>query len=67
MKKESSDDFAFLEKLNAVDKAIFKNLTEEQKRMAVTENKLAHEEEKLRRDNEQTNQLTDRIASKSFQ
>lgn len=67
MKKEGSDDYAFLEKLNSVDKAIFKDLSEEEKRMAVTENKLAHQEEKLRRDNEQTNQLTDRIASKSFQ
>ena len=67
MKKEISEDYAFLEKLNSVDRAIFKNLTEEEKRMAVTENKLAHQEEKMRRDNEQENQLTDRIASKSFQ
>ena len=31
MKKEISEDYAFLEKLNSVDRAIFKNLTEEEK------------------------------------
>jgi len=65
--KEFPEELEFLEKLNETDREIFSKMTKEEKQRAVTENKIAHEEEKMRRDNEQMNQLTDRIASKSFQ
>ena len=67
MSKEYPEELEFLEKLNDTDRKIFSKLTEEEKQRAITENKIAHEEEEIRRDNEQMNQLTDRIASKSFQ
>lgn len=67
MGKKFPEELEFLEKLDDTDRKIFFQKTEEEKQRAVTENKIAHEEEKMRRDNEKMNQLTDRIASKSFQ
>ncbi len=67
MSKEFPKELEFLDKLNDTDRKIFSKLTEEEKQRAITENKIAQEEEEIRGDNEQMNQLTDRIASKSFQ
>ncbi|MCI8563266.1 MAG: hypothetical protein HFH69_07075 [Lachnospiraceae bacterium] len=61
------EELDFLKKLNSEDKQRFMNMTAEQKRNAVTENMLAHEEERKRQENADMNQLVDRIASKSFQ
>ncbi len=42
-------------------------MTEEEKKITISENKLAHAEEKVREEDAEMNQLVDRIASKSFQ
>lgn len=67
MNKKYPEELEFLGKLNDTDRKIFSQMTEEEKQIAITENKIAQEEENMRRDNEQMSQLTDRIASKSFQ
>lgn len=67
MDKNMSDDLDFLKKLNKKDREIFSNMTDEEKKMAITENRLAKEEAKIQEENADTSQLTDRIASKSFQ
>lgn len=67
MEKAIPEELDFLEKLNAEDRERFFNMTEEEKRLTISENKLAHAEEKVREENAEMNQLTDRIASKSFQ
>ena len=67
MGEELPEELNFLEKLNRGDRERFYQKTEEQKKRAVTENKIAKEEEELRHADAAPNQLTDRIASKSFQ
>ena len=67
MEKAIPEELDFLEKLNTEDRERFFNMTEEEKRLTLSENKLAHAEEKVREENAEMNQLTDRIASKSFQ
>jgi len=62
-----SDGLDFLKKLNSEDKKRFYNMTEEEQRNAITENLLAHEEERKRAENADMNQLVDRLASNSFQ
>jgi hypothetical protein len=67
MRKDVPKDLDFLEKLNQQDRERFYHMTAEQRRETITENKLAHEEEKLEEENAAMSQLTDRIASKNFQ
>lgn len=57
----------FLEKLNSKDRERFFNMTEEEQKIVITENKLAHAEERIEEENAEMSQLVDRIASKSFQ
>ncbi|MBO5484520.1 MAG: hypothetical protein J5979_04840 [Lachnospiraceae bacterium] len=61
------EELDFLEKLDAADREKFYNMTEEEKRKVIFENKLAHAEEKATEEGRQMSQLVDRIASKSFQ
>lgn len=67
MGKDFPKELDFLEKLNREDRERFFNMTEEEKRTVITENKLAHEEQRIQEENAEMNQLVDRIASKSFQ
>ena len=66
MEKAIPEELDFLEKLSAEDRERFFNMTEE-KKLTISENKLAHAEAKVREENAELNQLADRIASKSFQ
>lgn len=65
--KDLPQELDFLKKLDNEDKKRFYNMTDEEKRNAITENMLAHEEERKREENADMNQLVDRIASNSFQ
>lgn len=67
MEKALPEELDFLEKLDAADRERFFNMTEEKKKKAIFENKLAHAEEKVREEGGEMSQLTDRLASKSFQ
>lgn len=67
MEKAIPEELDFLEKLSAEDRERFFNMTEEEKKLTISENKLAHAEVKVREENAELNQLADRIASKSFQ
>lgn len=67
MEKALPEEVDFLEKLSTEDRERFFNMTEEEKKRAVFENKLAHAEEKVREEDAEMSQLVDRIASKSFQ
>lgn len=67
MAKDLPKELDFLEKLNREDRERFFNMTEEEKRTVITENKLAHAEQRIQEENAEMNQLVDRIASKSFQ
>lgn len=67
MSKKLPEELDFLEKLDKEDKERFFNMTDEEKKMVITENKLAHAEAKIQEENASMSQLTDRIASKSFQ
>ena len=67
MEKGVSGDLDFLNQLNQEDRQRFYRMAASEKKMTVTENKLAKEEEKLAEENADMSQLTDRIASKSFQ
>lgn len=67
MDKNVSEDLDFLKKLSKEDRAIFSNMTDEERRMAITENRLAKEEAKIQEENADMSQLADRIATKSFQ
>lgn len=67
MEKNLPEELDFLKKLNQEDRERFYNMTAEEKRNAITENKLAHEEQKLEAEDAKMSQLVDRIASKSFQ
>lgn len=62
-----SKELDFLEKLNSKDRERFFNMTEEEQKIVITENKLAHAEERIEEENAEMSQLVDRIASKSFQ
>lgn len=65
--KDMSKELDFLEKLNSKDRERFFNMTEEEQKIVITENKLAHAEERIEEENAEMSQLVDRIASKSFQ
>lgn len=65
--KDLPQELDFLKKLDNEDKKRFYNMTDEEKRNAITENMLAHEEERKREENADMNQLVDRLASNSFQ
>ena len=67
MERTLPEEVDFLEKLDAADRDRFFNMTEEKKKKVIFENKLALAEEKVREQNGEMSQLTDRIASKSFQ
>ena len=67
MHQQHSNDLDFLEKLNDTDRQIFNNKTQKEKEKAITENRLAKAEEKLDKEGLELGQLTDRIATKSFQ
>ena len=67
MEKAIPEELDFLEKLNTEDRERFFNMTEEEKRLTISENKLEKKKKKVREENAEMNQLTDRIASKSFQ
>lgn len=47
MGKAIHEELDFLEKLNAEDRERFFNMTEEEKKLTISENKLAHAEEKV--------------------
>lgn len=65
--KNLPEKLDFLNELDNEDRKRFFNMTAEEKRNAVTENMLAHEEERKREENADMNQLVDRLASNSFQ
>lgn len=65
--KDMPKELDFLEKLNSKDRERFFNMTEEEQKIVITENKLAHAEERIEEENAEMSQLVDRIASKSFQ
>ncbi|HBI61296.1 MAG TPA: hypothetical protein DDY31_08815 [Lachnospiraceae bacterium] len=65
--KNLPEELDFLNELDNEDRKRFFNMTAEEKRNAVTENMLAHEEERKREENADMNQLVDRLASNSFQ
>lgn len=67
MEKAIPEDLDFLEKLNAEDRERFFQMTEEEKKRTIFENRLAHAEAKVQEENAEMSQLADRIASKSFQ
>lgn len=67
MKGVLPEEVDFLEKLDAADRERFFNMTEEKKKKAIFENKLAHAEAKATEENGEVSQLVDRLASKSFQ
>ena len=67
MKQKYPEDMEFMEELSPEEREYFLNQPEEVQEKAVLENKLAEQEEKLREQNSWVNQLTDRIASNSFQ
>lgn len=67
MKQKYPKDLEFMEELSPKEREHFLNQPEEIQEKAVQENKVAEQEEKLREQNSWVNQLTDRIASKSFQ
>lgn len=67
MKSKYPEDLEFMEELSQEEREHFLNQSEEIQKKAVQENKVAEQEEKLREQNSWVNQLTDRIASKSFQ
>lgn len=67
MGKKLPEELDFLDKLDDKDRAHFYNMTEEEKKKVIFENKLAHAEEKVQAEDGEMSQLVDRIASKSFQ
>lgn len=67
MAKKYQGDMDFMNLLDEEDKARFLAKSNEEKEHAVTENKVAKEEQKLWEKDAGVSQLTDRIASKSFQ
>lgn len=67
MEKAIPEELDFLEKLNAEDRERFFNMSEEEKKITIFENKLAHAEAKVQEENAEMSQLVDRLASKSFQ
>lgn len=67
MKQKYPKDLEFMEELSQEEREYFLNQPEEIQEKAIQENKVAEQEEKLREQDSWVNQLTDRIASKSFQ
>lgn len=67
MKQKYPEDLEFMEELSQEEREYFLNQPKEIQEKAIQENKVAEQEEKLREQNSWVNQLTDRIASKSFQ
>ncbi len=67
MKQKYPKDMEFVEELSPEEREHFLSQPEEVVENAVTENKIAEQEEKLREQDSWVNQLTDRIASESFQ
>lgn len=65
--KNLPEKLDFLNELDNEDRERFFNMTAEEKRNVVTENMLAHEEERKREENADMSQLADRLASNSFQ
>ncbi|MDE6568945.1 MAG: hypothetical protein K2K70_14640 [Lachnospiraceae bacterium] len=67
MAKKYHGDMDFMNKLDKEDRERFLAQPKEVQERAVTENKLAKEEQKLWEENAGVSQLADRLASKSFQ
>ncbi len=67
MKQKYPKDMEFVEELSQEEREHFLSQPKEVVENAVTENKIAEQEEKLREQDSWVNQLTDRIASESFQ
>lgn len=67
MAKKYRGDLDFMNRLDQEDRKRFLEKPEELQERAVTENKIAKEDQKLWEKDAGTSQLADRIASKSFQ
>lgn len=67
MKQKYHGDMDFMNLLDKKEQKHFQKQPQETKEKAVTENKIAKQEEEFQENNHGVNQLVDRIASKSFQ
>lgn len=67
MAKKYHGDMDFMNRLDKADRERFLAQPKEVQERAITENKIAKEDRKLLEQDAGVNQLTDRIASKSFQ
>lgn len=67
MAKKYHGDMDFMNLLDQEDRARFLAKSKQEKEHAITENKLAKEEQKLLDKDAGVSQLADRLASKSFQ
>lgn len=67
MAKKYHGDMDFMNKLDKEDRERFLAQPKEVQERAITENKLAKEDQKLWENDDGMSQLVDRLASKSFQ
>ncbi len=65
--RDTAVEKAYYEHLTEEEKEKYRQMTPEQKRIVLTENKLEYQESRVWEKNEGMSQLTDRLATNSFQ